>query len=60
MKLQFKHQKFQEDAAKAVVGVFTGQPYLTPTYMIDRGNITQRSFTDEQDFTGWSNQKIVP
>lgn len=60
MKLQFKHQKFQEDAAKAVVGVFAGQPYLTPTYMIDRGNITQRSFTDEQDFTGWSNQKIVP
>lgn len=59
MKLQFKHQKFQEDAAKAVVSVFTGQPYLTPTYMIDRGNITQRSFTDEQDFTGWSNQKIV-
>lgn len=60
MKLQFKHQKFQEDAAKAVVSVFAGQPYLTPTYMIDRGNITQRSFTDEQDFTGWSNQKIVP
>ena len=26
MKLQFKHQKFQEDAAKAVVDVFAGQP----------------------------------
>lgn len=38
MKLQFKHQKFQEDAAKAVVDVFAGQPYLTPTYMMDRGN----------------------
>ena len=37
MKLQFKHQKFQADAAKAVVDVFAGQPYLTPTYMIDRG-----------------------
>lgn len=37
MKLQFKHQKFQADAAKAVVDVFTGQPYLTPTYMMDRG-----------------------
>ena len=38
MKLQFKHQKFQADAAKAVVDVFAGQPYLTPTYMMDRGN----------------------
>lgn len=40
MKLQFKHQKFQADAAKAVVDVFTGQPYLTPTYMMDRGTKT--------------------
>lgn len=37
MKLRFKHQKFQADAAKAVVDVFAGQPYLTPSYMIDRG-----------------------
>lgn len=27
MKLQFKHQKFQADAAKAVVDVFAGQRY---------------------------------
>jgi type III restriction enzyme len=32
MKLQFKHQRFQEDAAKAVVDVFAGQPYLTLSY----------------------------
>ena len=38
MRLQYKHQKFQADAAKAVVGVFAGQPYLTPTYMMDRGS----------------------
>ena len=37
MKLQLKHQKFQADAAKAVVDVFAGQPYLTPSYMMDRG-----------------------
>ena len=37
MKLQFKHQKFQADAAKAVVDVFAGQPYLTPSYMMDMG-----------------------
>ena len=61
MKLQFKHQKFQADAAKAVVDVFAGQPYLTPSYMMDRGSgYIQQSLTDEDDYTGWSNQKIVP
>ena len=61
MKLQFKHQKFQTEAAKAVVDVFAGQPYLTPSYMMDKGNRTyQISLTDEQDFTGWGNQRIVP
>ena len=69
MKLQFKHQKFQADAAKAVVDVFAGQPYLTPTYMIDRGaaDYTESGEVGGQvqmaamdNFTGWSNQKIVP
>lgn len=69
MKLQFKHQKFQADAAKAVVDVFAGQPYLTPSYMMDKGyegnlvsgeGFSQTSVTDEEDFTGWSNHKIVP
>lgn len=59
MKLQFKHQKFQADAAKAVVDVFAGQPYLMPSYMMDRGS-GQQALTDEEDFTGWGNQKIVP
>lgn len=61
MKLQFKHQKFQADAAKAVVDVFAGQPYLAPTYMMDRRTgYYQQSLTDEEDFTGWRDQKIVP
>lgn len=61
MRIQYKHQKFQADAAKAVVDVFAGQPYLTPTYMMDRGSGNyQQSLTEEEDFTGWSNQKIVP
>lgn len=61
MKLQFRRQKFQADAAKAVVDVFAGQPYLTTSYMMDRGlGHIQQSLTDEDDFTGWSNQKIVP
>ena len=61
MKLQFKHQKFQADAAKAVVDVFAGQPYLTPTYMMDRGTGTyQLDIDEDRNFTGWSNQKLVP
>lgn len=61
MRIQYKHQKFQADAAKAVVDVFAGQPYLTPSYMMDRGSgDIQQTVTDDVDFTGWSNQKIVP
>ena len=61
MKLQFKHQKVQADAAKAVVDVFAGQPYLTPTYMMDRGTgIFQIGMNEEDDFTGWRNQPLVP
>jgi type III restriction enzyme len=62
MKLQFKHQKFQADAAKAVCDVFAGQPYLTPTYMMDKGNDTdgQISLTFKHEFTGWGNHRLVP
>ena len=61
MKLQFKHQTFQADAAKAVVDVFTGQPYMTPSFMMDKGSgLYQQKYTSDDDFTGWSNQKIVP
>nr|DAK78383.1 MAG TPA: Restriction endonuclease [Caudoviricetes sp.] len=63
MKLQFKHQKFQADAAKAVCDVFAGQPYYTPTYMIDKGfakNMSQLKIGEETDFTGFNNHTIVP
>lgn len=63
MKLQFKHQKFQADAAKAVCDVFTGQPCLTSTYMIDKGYVKgneQTRLDDDVRFTGWNNQKLVP
>lgn len=60
MKLQFKHQKFQADAAKAVVDVFAGQPYLTPTYLMDRGSDTHQLTLETMSFTGWRNEPIVP
>ena len=60
MELQFKHQKFQADAAKAVVDVFAGQPHLTSNYMIDMGKGIVQQQIFEKDSTGWSNAKIVP
>ena len=59
MKLQFKRQKFQAEAAKAVVDVFAGQPYQTPTYMIDTG-YGEQNFNDAEDYTGWRNERLVP
>ncbi|MCK9437164.1 MAG: DEAD/DEAH box helicase family protein [Synergistaceae bacterium] len=59
MKLKFKHQKFQEEAAKAVCDVFAGQPYLSEiNYLIDRGEI--RGQGELYDFTGFKNHKIAP
>ncbi len=58
MKLRFKHQKFQADAAKAVCDVFEGQPYLTQSYMMDPGN--KRTLIDKDLYTGWRNEKLIP
>jgi len=62
MKLKFKHQKFQADAAKAVCDVFAGQPYLTPSYMMDRGYIKneQIALDEAERFTGFGNSRLVP
>ena len=62
MKLQFRHQKFQADAAKAVCDVFAGQPYMTPSYMMDRGQGAghQVGITEEVDFTGFGNSRVIP
>ena len=50
MKLQFKHQKFQADAAKAVCDVFAGQPYLKPSYMMDKGYVKKEQITIDEAF----------
>lgn len=61
MKLQFKHQKFQADAAAAVCRVFNGQPKLTPTYIVDKGVSQNQQMTmDENELlTGYNNKKIL-
>lgn len=62
MKLKFKHQQFQEDAAKAVVDVFAGQPYIAINkYIKDIGSGEhEANMFDGEDasFTGWANAKI--
>lgn len=69
MKLQFKHQKFQAEAAQAVCDVFSGQPKITPKYLIDRGFSEKKGrqikfgpegLIDEDyiDFTGYKNSRI--
>ena len=61
MKLRFKHQRFQADAAKAVVDIFAGQPYLTQSYMMDAGVVNSvQQVLIEEDFTGWRNEPLVP
>jgi len=62
LKIKFKHQKFQADAANAVCDVFAGQPNIPSTYIIDRGAddiSAQLKITDESEFTGFNNKKVI-
>lgn len=54
MKIQYKDQSFQEEAAKAVVEVFSGQPYASNSYRMDAGNVMHGL-----EFTGWNNNPII-
>lgn len=58
MKLQFRHQPFQAEAAKAVCDVFAGQPFHAPTYMIDPG-LGQMNLNDATRWTGFNNAPVV-
>lgn len=54
MKIQYKDQTFQSDASKAVVEVFSGQPYASNSYIMDAGNVMHGL-----EFTGWNNNPVV-
>ncbi len=67
MKLQFKHQKFQADAAKAVVDVFAGQPHRSSSHLIDQGMLRKGELEyfagqslNDQHTIGWGNYPILP
>ena len=56
MKLQFKNQKFQSDAAKAVTDVFQGQRHSNMgEYTVDMGNEEASFF----DVVGFRNQPVT-
>jgi len=56
MKIRFKNQKFQAEAAKAVCDVFAGQPSQDSSFSIDQGNQP----SDFGFFTGFANAKVNP
>lgn len=61
MKLKFKQQKFQADAAQAVVDVFAGQGKKQNKYIMDIDlHKRQMEFYEEADFMGVANQKLSP
>ena len=59
MKLQFKHQPFQADAAAAVCDVFNGQPMRTTTYRLDLGDMTNVQTDLDMTDTGFWNHPLV-
>ena len=48
MKIQFKNQKFQEDAAKSVVEVFDGQPYKSGLQFLLDVNLDKKQVSPEE------------
>ncbi len=60
MKFKYKHQKFQEDAAKAVVDVFREQPYSDSSYRFDYGKNYQGRVDGIDYQIGWNNNKVIP
>ena len=60
MKLQFKYQPFQAQAADAVCDVFAGQPFCTTTYRIDLGDTANLQQSFDLTEVGFRNQPFVP
>lgn len=55
MKLKYKHQRFQADAAKSVTDIFAGQQYCdSADFLIDQG-IQKNMYA----VTGFGNQKLM-
>ena len=60
MKLKFKHQSFQRDAARAVTDIFVGQRYSDGfAYRYDRGRTDSRQTSFDYDITAFRNEPIM-
>ncbi len=71
MKLKYKHQSFQDDAARAVTDCFSGQPHYdgASNFLVDQGYISIRTGADGQRIIrqkdlfhveGFANAPILP
>ncbi len=60
MKLQFKHQPFQAEAAAAVCDVFNGQPLRTTAYRLDLGDMSNVQTDLEMTDIGFRNHPLIP
>lgn len=60
MKLQFKQQQFQADAAQAVCDVFNGQPRRTTSYRLDVGTDAEAQMGIVENDVGFRNHPLVP
>ena len=58
MKIKFKHQRFQQEAAKAVCDVFVGQPLKEVSYMIDPGMQHTSEIKYSDIYMGFKNNPI--
>ncbi len=58
MKLKFKRQQFQADAAAAVCDVFAGQPYSDHTYTVDPGVWKSGRFAQTSYVEGFNNRRV--
>ena len=62
MRLQYKHQRFQEDAARAVTACFSGQPHYdgASNFLVDQGNVNGKQDNNLFHVDGFANAPLEP
>jgi len=62
MKLKYKHQRFQEDAARAVTDCFLGQPHYdgASNFLVDQGKVDGKQDNNLFHAEGFANAPLEP
>lgn len=62
MKLKYKHQRFQEDAARAVTACFSGQPHYdgASNFLVDQGDVNGKQDNNLFHVDGFANAPLEP